>query len=64
MASEERKLEEDLQLINGVPVAQIELKTLGINARRAIEQTVEYKLDPGNGYTRTLSGFAAFGSGN
>ena len=41
-------------LINGVPVAQIELKTLGINPRRAIEQIVEYKNDPGNGYTRTI----------
>lgn len=43
-----------LVLINGVPVVQIELKTLGINPRRAIEQIVEYKNDPGNGYTRTL----------
>jgi len=43
-----------LLLINGVPVVQIELKTLGINPRRAIEQIVEYKNDPGNGYTRTL----------
>jgi type I restriction enzyme R subunit len=41
-------------LINGVPVVQIELKTLGINPRRAMEQIVEYKNDPGNGYTRTL----------
>lgn len=41
-------------LINGVPVVQVELKTLGINPRRAIEQIVEYKNDPGNGYTRTL----------
>ena len=41
-------------LINGVPIAQVELKTLGINPRRAIEQIVEYKNDPGNGYTRTL----------
>jgi type I restriction enzyme R subunit len=41
-------------LINGVPVAQIELKTLGINPRRAMEQIVEYKNDPGNGYTRTI----------
>lgn len=41
-------------LINGVPVVQIELKTLGINPRRAIEQIVDYKNDPGNGYTRTL----------
>jgi len=43
-----------LLLISGVPVAQIELKTLGINPRRAIEQVVEYKNDPGNGYMRTL----------
>ncbi len=41
-------------LINGIPVVQIELKTLGINPRRAIEQIVEYKNDAGNGYTRTL----------
>ena len=33
---------------------QIELKTLGINPRRAMEQIVEYKNDPGNGYTKTL----------
>ena len=43
-----------LLLINGVPAVQIELKTLGINPRRAIEQIVEYKNDVGNGYTRTL----------
>ncbi|WP_307258384.1 type I restriction endonuclease subunit R [Paraburkholderia graminis] len=43
-----------LLLINGIPVVQIELKTLGINPRRAIEQIVEYKNDSGNGYTRTL----------
>ena len=41
-------------LINGVPVAQIELKTLGISPRRALEQIVEYKNDPGNGYTNSL----------
>jgi len=41
-------------LINGVPVAQVELKTLGINPRKAMEQIVEYKNDPGNGYTKTL----------
>lgn len=46
-----------LLLINGVPVVQIELKTLGINPRRAIEQIAEYKNDPGNGCTRTLLGF-------
>lgn len=41
-------------LINGIPVVQIELKTLGISPRRAMEQIVAYKNDPGNGYTRTL----------
>ena len=43
-----------LILINGVPSVQIELKGLGINPRRAMEQIVEYKNDPGNGYTKTL----------
>jgi type I restriction enzyme, R subunit len=43
-----------LLLINGVPAVQIELKTLGINPRRAMEQIVDYKNDPGNGYSRTL----------
>src|SRR5690348_16962779 len=43
-----------LLLINGVPAVQIELKTLGIKPRRAMEQIVEYKNDPGNGYSRTL----------
>src|SRR3954451_12036844 len=44
-------------LLNGVPVVQIELKALGISPRRAMEQIVEYKNDPGNGYTRTLLSF-------
>ncbi len=43
-----------LLLINGVPVVQIELKTLAISPRRAMQQIVEYKNDPGNGYTKTL----------
>ena len=46
-----------LILINGVPCVQIELKTLGINPKRAMEQIVEYKNDPGNGYTKTLLSF-------
>ena len=41
-------------LINGIPAAQIELKSLGISPRRAMEQIVDYKNDPGNGYARTL----------
>jgi len=40
-------------LINGIPAAQIELKTLGINPRRVIEPIVDYKNDAGNGYTNT-----------
>jgi type I restriction enzyme R subunit len=41
-------------LINGIPAVQIELKTLGISPRRAMQQIVDYKKDPGNGYTKTL----------
>ena len=41
-------------LINGVPVVQIELKTLQISPRRAMQQIVDYKNDPGNGYNKTL----------
>jgi type I restriction enzyme R subunit len=37
-----------------LPAVQIELKTLGISPRRAVQQVVDYKNDPGNGYTRTL----------
>ncbi len=41
-------------LINGVPVVQIELKTLQISPRRAIQQIVDYKNDTGNGYANSL----------
>ncbi len=41
-------------LINGVPVTQVELKTLAISPRRAMEQIVDYKNDPGSGYARTI----------
>ena len=41
-------------LINGVPVVQIELKTLAVSPRRAMQQIVDYKTDPGNGYSKTL----------
>jgi len=44
-------------LINGIPAVQIELKSLGISPRRAMQQIVDYKNDPGNGYTRTLLSF-------
>lgn len=41
-------------LINGIPVVQIELKTLEVSPRRAMQQIVDYKNDPGNGYTNSL----------
>ena len=41
-------------LINGVPVVQIELKALGTTPRKAMQQIVDYKSDPGNGYTSSL----------
>jgi type I restriction enzyme R subunit len=41
-------------LINGIPVVQIELKTLQISPRRAMQQIVDYKADAGNGYTNSL----------
>jgi type I restriction enzyme, R subunit len=41
-------------LLNGLPLVQIELKTIGINPRRAMEQIVNYKNEPGNGYANTL----------
>ncbi len=34
-------------LINGVPAAQLELKTLAVSPRRAMQQIVDYKNDPG-----------------
>ncbi|MCH8540868.1 MAG: type I restriction endonuclease subunit R [Opitutales bacterium] len=44
-------------LVNGIPCVQIELKTLEISPRRAMQQIVDYKADPGNGYTNTLLTF-------
>lgn len=41
-------------LINGVPVVQIELKALSVSPKRAMEQIVEYKNDPENGFTNSL----------
>jgi type I restriction enzyme R subunit len=41
-------------LVNGLPLVQIELKALPVSPRRAMQQIVEYKQDPGNGYTNTL----------
>ncbi|KGE88591.1 MAG: type I restriction endonuclease subunit R [Phaeodactylibacter xiamenensis] len=41
-------------LINGLPVVQIELKRLDVSHRKAMQQIVDYKNDPGNGYSNTL----------
>ncbi|MCP4183332.1 MAG: type I restriction endonuclease subunit R, partial [Hyphomicrobiales bacterium] len=41
-------------LMNGVPVVQIELKALDVNPKRAMEQIVDYKNDPGNGFSNSL----------
>jgi type I restriction enzyme R subunit len=41
-------------LINGLPLVQIELKGEGISARKAMEQIVNYKDAPGNGYGNSL----------
>jgi len=41
-------------LINGLPVVQIELKSLEVSPRKAMQQIVDYKSDPGNGYTNSL----------
>lgn len=41
-------------LINGLPVVQIELKSLDVSPRKAMQQIVDYKSDTGNGYTNSL----------
>jgi type I restriction enzyme R subunit len=41
-------------LINGLPLVQVELKTLEVSPKRAMEQIVNYKNDIGNGYSNTL----------
>jgi len=44
-------------LINGLPIMQIELKKVDVSPRKAMQQIVDYKNDPGNGYTNTLLSF-------
>ncbi|WP_397446573.1 type I restriction endonuclease subunit R [Polaribacter sp. R77954] len=44
-------------LINGLPLVQVELKTLQVSPRKAIQQVVDYKNDVGNGYTNSLMCF-------
>lgn len=44
-------------LVNGLPLAQIELKRHSVSPLKAVEQIVRYKQDRGNGYTNTLMCF-------
>ncbi|MDE0472444.1 MAG: HsdR family type I site-specific deoxyribonuclease, partial [Ekhidna sp.] len=44
-------------LINGLPVVQIELKKLDISPRKAMQQIVDYKNEPGNAYGNSLMCF-------
>ncbi|QYN48985.1 type I restriction endonuclease subunit R [Apibacter sp. ESL0432] len=41
-------------LINGLPVVQIELKKYDISPRKAMQQIVDYRNEPGNGYGNSL----------
>ncbi|MCH7415298.1 type I restriction endonuclease subunit R [Belliella sp. R4-6] len=41
-------------LINGLPTVQIELKKGDISHRKAMQQIVDYKNEPGNGYGNSL----------
>ncbi|GAB4384366.1 type I restriction endonuclease subunit R [Albidovulum sp.] len=41
-------------LINGLPLVQIELKSLQVSPRRAMQQIIDYRNDPGNGYGNSL----------
>ncbi|RMF11690.1 MAG: type I restriction endonuclease subunit R, partial [Alphaproteobacteria bacterium] len=41
-------------LINGLPLVQIELKSLQVSPRRGMQQIIDYRNDPGNGYTNSL----------
>lgn len=41
-------------LINGIPMVQVELKNIDISPRKAMQQIVEYKNEPGNGFGNSL----------
>lgn len=44
-------------LINGLPVVQVELKKLDISPRKAMQQIVDYKAEPSNGYGNSIMCF-------
>jgi len=41
-------------LVNGLPLVQIELKSLQVSPRKAMQQIIDYRNDPGNGYGNSL----------
>ena len=41
-------------LLNGLPLVQVELKRLDISPRKAMQQIVDYKNEPGSGYGNSL----------
>ncbi len=41
-------------LLNGLPLVQVELKKVDVSPRKAMQQIVEYKNEPGNGYGNSL----------
>lgn len=43
-----------LLLLNGLPLVQIELKSLQVTPRKAMQQIIDYRNDPGNGYGNSL----------
>ncbi len=52
--TESRHRYDVILLVNGLPLVQIELKRLDVSPRKAMKQIVDYKNDPGNGYTNSL----------
>jgi type I restriction enzyme R subunit len=43
-----------LLLLNGLPLVQIELKSLQLSPRKAMQQIIDYRNDSGNGYGNSL----------
>ncbi len=41
-------------LLNGLPLVQIEIKSLHVSPRKAMQQIIDYRNDPGNGYGNSL----------
>lgn len=41
-------------LLNGLPLVQLEIKSLHVSPRKAMQQIIDYRNDPGNGYGNSL----------